>query len=309
MSAAGGESAGRRALIGYALVAGAASSWGFWPWFLRHAEAYGPIDAALESTVALGILTIASGALMLRDRLPVKATKLAWAGVTWLGVGDALNDLFFFKAYQTTTVAVAVLTHYLTPILVAVAAPFLLREKSDPRTKIAVALSFGGLVLLLEPWQTVLARSLVLGAMFGAASAVFYASNVIVNKVLVPTFSGSEMSFWHGVVATPLVAAFVPAGAWSRLDPRALGWLFAGSCGPGALAGLCFVWGLRRIDATRASTLTLLEPLVATCIVGAIVFGERPGALALLGGVLILVGTAIALGRSGAGRERRAASV
>ncbi len=301
-------SSGKRAAVGYALVAAAASSWGFWPWFLRHAEAYGPIDAALESTVALGVLTLVSGLLVFRDRLAVKATRLAWVGVAWLGVGDALNDLFFFRAYQTTTVAVAVLTHYLTPILVAVSAPFLLREKSDPRTKIAVALSFAGLVLLLEPWQTVLARSLVLGAAFGAASAVFYASNVIMNKALVPTFSGSEMSFWHGVVATPLVALFVPAGAWSHIDRRGLVWLLAGAVGPGAMAGLCFVWGLRRIDATRASTLTLLEPLVATCVVGALIYGERPGGLAILGGLLILVGAAIVLGRSGAGRERATAS-
>ena len=284
-----------RAALGYALVASAASSWGFWPYFLRKAEGYGHLDSALESAIVLGIVTVASAFVMIRDRVPVRASARAWAAVAWLGIGDALNDVFFFRAYQTTSVAVAVLTHYLTPILVAIAAPFVLREKSDRRTHVAVALSFAGLVLLLEPWQTHLDHTLVLGAAFGAASAVFYASNVLVNKSLVPIFSGSEMMFWHGIVATPLLVALTPHGAWASIDPHALAWLVVGSLGPGALAGLLFVWGIRFIPASRASTLTLLEPLVATCIVGGILFHEHIDTLAMGGGALILVGAAAAL--------------
>jgi drug/metabolite transporter (DMT)-like permease len=56
-------------------------------------------------------------------------------------------------------------------------------------------------------------------------------------------------------------------------------------------AGLAFVWGLRRIRASHASTLTLLEPLVAV-LVAAVVFGERLSAIALGGGVLIVFGAA-----------------
>lgn len=284
----------KRSAVGYALVASAASSWGFWPYFLRNAEKEHPIDAGVESVVALGVITVVASFMMARDRVPVRASPRAWVAVAWLGVGDALNDLFFFRAYQTTSVAVAVLTHYLTPIFVAVAAPLVLRERADPRTRHAVALSFAGLVLLLEPWHTRWGGALVVGAGFGAASAVFYASNVLVNKSLVPTFSGSEMMFWHGLVATPLVFAMTPHAAWSALDSRSLGWLLAGSIGPGALAGLLFVWGIRSIPASRASTLTLLEPLVATCV-GVAFFGEKLGVVGVLGGACILGGAALVL--------------
>ena len=285
----------KRAALGYALVAVAASSWGSWPYFLRKAESFGHLDSAFESAVALGVITIVSGFMMLHDRVSVRATTRAWAGIAWLGVGDALNDFFFFRAYQTTSVAVAVLTHYLTPIFVAISAPIVLGEKSDSRTRIAVTISFAGLVLLLQPWQTQLDHELVLGAAFGAGSAVFYASNVLVNKSLVPAFSGSEMMFWHGVVAVPLLAAMTPHSAWSAVHAGALVWLVAGSVGPGALAGLFFVWGLRFIPASRASTLTLLEPLVATVVVGGAIFHEHLDALAMFGGAAILGGAAIAL--------------
>jgi drug/metabolite transporter (DMT)-like permease len=96
--------------------------------------------------------------------------------------------------------------------------------------------------------------------------------------------------FWHGVVATPLLAALVPVAAWSAVDPRAAAFLCVCSVGPGALAGLAFVWGLRRVPAAHASTLTLLEPLVSI-VLGAALLGERLGGHAIAGGVLILSGS------------------
>jgi drug/metabolite transporter (DMT)-like permease len=91
----------------------------------------------------------------------------------------------------------------------------------------------------------------------------------IVNKFVVDEFSTSETMFWHGVVAPPLLAAFVPAHAWSAVDPRRPS--VSGvhrSVARGTFAGLVFIWALRRMPAAHASTLTLLEPLVAVLLGG-----------------------------------------
>ena len=48
-----------------------------------------------------------------------------------------------------------------------------------------------------------------MGAAFGAASAVFYASNVLTNKRLSKVFSGSEMMFFHGLVGAPVMMSLV----------------------------------------------------------------------------------------------------
>jgi drug/metabolite transporter (DMT)-like permease len=127
-------------------------------------------------------------------------------------------------------------------------------------------------------------------ALLAAGSAVFYSSNVIANKLIVGSFSPSEAMFWHGVVATPLLAALVPRGAWSALSPHATAFLGMIAIGPGAFAGLAYVWGLRRMPAAHASTLTLVEPFVAV-LLGAIVYGEPFGARTLIGGLLILGGS------------------
>ena len=100
---------------GYALVAVAAMGWGTWPLILRHA----PMSPALQSAVLMLMLMLGSLPVMLRDRVRARARPAHWLGVAWLGVSDALNVGLFFAAYQRTSVAIAVLTHYLTPIFVA----------------------------------------------------------------------------------------------------------------------------------------------------------------------------------------------
>ena len=102
------------------------------------------------------------------------------------------------------------------------------------------------------------------------------------------------MAFFHGLIAVPLLVVLVPGGAWHAASVRGLSWLLSGALLAGALSGLLFVWGLRRVRASHASHLTLIEPLVAT-LIASLAFGERLGAGAALGGVLILAGAALAV--------------
>ncbi len=275
----------------YAAVALAACAWGTWSLLLRRVEALEPMSSALESTIVLAVETGVSALTSLRDRVPRRASWTARAGVAWLGVSDALNVLLFFAAYKIT-IGVAVLTHYLAPVFVAIASPFLLRERISRRTALAVGASFAGLAVMLGPPGSSAGGgtgAVWTSAALGAGSALFYASNVIGNKFIADAFSTSEAMFWHGLVATPLLAACVPAAEWREAHAYPVALLAVASVGPGALAGLSFVWGLRRMPAAHASTLTLLEPLVAV-LAGAVVFGEALGPRSLGGGVLILAG-------------------
>jgi drug/metabolite transporter (DMT)-like permease len=277
----------------YAAVAFAACAWGTWSLVLRRAEAMAPMGSALESTIVLAVQTGFSAVTSLRDRVSAPGpwgARSRWNArlwVVWLGVADALNVLLFFAAYKIT-IGVAVLAHYLAPVFVAIASPFLLRERITRRTALAVAGSFAGLAVMLGPSPTG-ADAALRSAALGAGSAFFYASNVVGNKFIVDDFSTSEAMFWHGLVATPLLAACVPRAEWAAFDPHAAAFLALMSIGPSAMAGLAFVWGLRRMPAAHASTLTLLEPLVAV-LAGALVFGEALGPRSIVGGALILSG-------------------
>jgi drug/metabolite transporter (DMT)-like permease len=280
----------RARVVGYAFVSIAAMSWGAWPLLLRNAK----LAPALASAIVMLVTTLVSAVVMLRDRVARRAEAREWAGIVWLGVADACNISLFFGAYQRTSVAIAVLTHYLAPIFVAVAAPLVVRERAHGRTLFAVAIAFFGLLVLLRPWDAHAGTGAWIGAAMGAGSAFFYASNVLVNKRLNASFSGSELMFFHGIVSTPLLFLLVPTGEFGRVSPDALKLVLMGAFGPGALSGLLFVWGLRRVPASQASVLTLLEPLVAV-VLAALFMQEPLGLLGITGGGLVLVGAALVM--------------
>ncbi len=279
----------KKSVRGYALVVAAACGWGMWPLVLRTAERIAPIPAAVESALLMAVMMVVTGPLSLRDRVRRKATRAEWLLVGWTGIADALNAYFFFNAYQRTSVAIAVLTHYLTPLFVAMTAPLFLGERPTRRAYAAVALGLGGLVLLLEPWHAAARPTDVVGAAFGAASAVFYASNVLAARRLAGAFSASEQMFFHCLTALPLLLVLVPRGAYAAANLHALAILALGSLGPGTLASLAFVQGLRTVPASRASPLTLIEPLVAV-LIGIGVYGETIRGAGIVGGALILYG-------------------
>jgi drug/metabolite transporter (DMT)-like permease len=279
------------------MVALAAVGWGTWPLVLDLANRRGKMDVALQSVIVMIAITLTAAPLLSFDRVSARASVRQWLGVAWLGFADAMNVICLFRAYAMTTVGIAVVTHYLAPILVSVASPFVLRERSRSSTWVAVVIAFAGLVIMLRPWDAQLGSRDAAGGMFGVASAAFYASNVLVNKRILHVFSPSELMFFHGLVAIPLLGLLVPSGAWSDFRWGSALILFAGGVGPGALGGLLFVAALRRIPASHAMTLTLIEPLTAF-IVGIVALRQTVPMVSALGAILILGSTASVM-RSG----------
>lgn len=206
-----------------------------------------------------------------------------------MGITDAANALCFFMAMQHTTVAVAVLAHYLTPVLVAVTAPFILGERLRPGTLLALLGATTGLVLLLRPWGA-LDASQLLGAGLGVLSAVFYAASLLIAKGLFRHLTPVAVAAWPKMVSVPLLvgAAWAISGGLDvELKPMVI--LIVGACVCGVVPTLLFNGGLRRLRASQASVLTLVEPLVAVAV-GVFVWREQLHPLSVVGGVCILLG-------------------
>jgi drug/metabolite transporter (DMT)-like permease len=269
------------------MVSVAASLWGTWSLFFRPAESHGPISAALETFVVFSASFVVATPFALRERPGTRRPLSAWLLVALIGVTDALNALFFFWAMQKTTLAVAVLTHYTAPVLVAIFAPFVLGERLTKRTVVVVAIAFTGLAVLLEPWRE-FAPGAMHGAGLGLASAIFFASSLLGIKRAGRHFGGFELLAWHMPTALLTLWLFVPRGAFSSIPEPALGWLALACIGPGAIAAVLFYKGVVHLEANRASILMLLEPLTAV-LVGIVVWKEVPRPLAALGALLVLI--------------------
>jgi len=273
--------------LGSLLVAVSAALWGLWPIWVRHGPG-GPAVAAI-AFLAGGLAGAPFALLAARGR---RRSARDWALLAALGVADAANVWLYFGALAEGAIAPGVLAHYLAPVLVALTAPRLLGEPRGPRTPLALVCALAGTALLVSsvPSAGAGARHALI---FGAASAAFYCTTVLLSKRLAGAFGNLELLSWHVLLAGALLLPVAgPLG-----PPAGLASAVAGGLLSTLLAGVAYYAGLRRIPAERAAILGYLEPLVAV-LVGWLAFGETPAPVAAAGGVLIVLGGALAVTRA-----------
>jgi drug/metabolite transporter (DMT)-like permease len=176
----------------------------------------------------------------------------------------------------------------------------MLHDERMTRVKVgALALGIGGVAVVF------------LDQMHFAGGAAFAGSFAVVAGAMFVAFAYVSMRRWGQaldptvITAGQMAAAIVPLTAYAAIvegNPLATGWTWraAGAVLYLALfgsvaAGWLNYWLLKRIGATRLLVMSLVQPLVAV-LLGALVLGERPTLRAGIGGLLILIGTSLALG-------------
>jgi RarD protein len=235
------------------------------------------------------------------------ATRRRRGLLIFSGLALAANWLFFFKAVATTTVSNAVLAYYTAPVLVALAAPLLLKERLEMRTLIASSIAFGGVAMLYLPLEALTPGDMA-GIGYGLIAAAFYAMVTISGRWL------SGVAATRLVLVQTLVAALVlvPAVGWNKatagaalhVPPWSLGLLAVIGVVHTALALVLYFYGLKHVKVQHVGVLAYLDP-VSAVLFAYLFLGEQPTPYALLGGLLVLGGSALLLGP----RRDRAASL
>lgn len=237
-------------------------------------------------------LAVAAPLLLVTSR-----RELDWRHPLYLPAGlcIAAYQLLYFSAVPRAGVAAtALLAICSAPVFVAGLAILFLGERLGRGKAVALALGAAGGILLG-------AGSSRPAAGFAAGVALALGAGLVYSLYLVATKRGSSRSeaaslaaltFTAAAVALLPVLALQPAATaslWSRSWPLIL---YLGAV-PTALAYRLFTAGLRRVAASSAAIVGLLEPLTATAL-GLSLFAERlspagwAGAALLLGAVVVL---------------------
>ena len=118
-----------------------------------------------------------------------------------------------------------------------------------------------------------------------------YASYTVLAKRMIDAGAAPErvMSAAFGRGALILLPVPLVAGLGWLGSPEGVALALYLGAVPTALAYFLFARGLRSLSAGETATLTLAEPLTAV-LLGALVLGERPGAVAIAGAALVLAG-------------------
>lgn len=264
-------------------LAALAASWGLIAVLVGWVDLGAPALAFLR--LALGTLTLALLALALRISLDPRG-HLARLGV--LGVLQGAHWLLFFETVKLGSVALAVLTFYTAPVLLALCAPAVLGERVSKVAVAALPVGLAGVALVALGGDTSDGFSwTALGS--GLGSAATFAALVLVSKrLLAGGVPAATIAFWDclvGAVTVLPVILFVgrllPRGAGEWAAVLALGVAFTG------LSTLIYTALLRRVTAQTAGILTFLEPVAAVGL-AALILDEPLDAATLAGGLLVL---------------------
>jgi drug/metabolite transporter, DME family len=297
MEAAGravGPTPGRPAL-GAALVIGAASLWGSLGIFGRLAFEHGVPALDVASVRAfLALLAILPFALLrsnpLRHLRPATRDLPVLIGYGVVGIG------FFYFVYlgaiERLPIAVAAALLYTAPAWVVAIAWTMGWEPVRPSRLLPLALVLLGAFLVTGAFRTLTAVDGV-GVAAGIASGAAYAIFTVLGKRIRERYDVfTTFIFAYGFGA--LVLAFAAPPWRVLLDyPEALGVLLLMALGPTLLAVVLFYVGIRHIDASTASMLATIEPVVAALL--ALAWLGEGLSLPIVAGTTLIIAAAILL--------------
>ncbi|MBX3193723.1 MAG: DMT family transporter [Microbacteriaceae bacterium] len=246
----------------------------------------------------LAVGAVALGILVLAQRRWVWPTRRDWVrlvvyGLGWFGAYNVTLNL----AEHTLDAGTTALIVGIGPILIALGAGLFLGEGIPRWLAIGAGVAFLGVVLIGV--GTSLASSGdrpidPIGVVWALVAAVVYAVGVLAQKPMAGRIPASQITLigcvigliaclpFSGQLASELAAA--PTGAW-------LGVAYLGIV-PTALAFTTWGFALGRMPAGQLGVTTYIVPPI-TVVAGLIFFAEVPAPLAIVGGVLSLVGVAL----------------
>lgn len=314
--ATGDERVARHAL---ALMAGSALLFAAMSLFARLATKdgaswaqTGAVRATVGALVAAGVAHARGGSLRAFDR----------KAILWRSLFGTASMLLTFNALSSRALPLGdtVTLLNLTPVFLAVLAPWVLREPTRPSAAFAIGLSLVGVICILRPAlvfggpsgpaadPTGHGASLVTGLV--ATSAAFCASVAMMMLRRAGKTESPEAIAFHFSVFAALVHAVIALTAPRLPTLRELVHMVAaGLCAGVAQIAMTRAYALA--SAARVSGMSYLS-VVASAVAGMVLLGERPTttafvgmALAVGGGLLLTFGPHVV--RPGA-RTARAAT-
>ena len=273
------------------------------------------LDAFTPLQITAGRVMVGASTLLVV--LGLTGARLPAFGRIWLHaavIGTFMNVLPFtlFAWGETRLGSIeAGIWNATTPLMTAIAAYLIFRtDRASVRSIAGLVIGFGGVLLVLAPWQGTGGGELAGHLAFGAGAACYglgtpYLRRHFGDRPESPVaLSAAQLLCASAVVV--VVAAIVdgaPTSAPGAVPAGSV--ILLGAFGTG-IAYVLFTSVIRAAGATVAASVTYLMPIVSTTL-GALVLAEGLGWNDLAGAAVILTGVALS-SRGAAARAARPAA-
>jgi drug/metabolite transporter (DMT)-like permease len=248
--------------------------------FFRNAFAFIPVMLYIWRTSGFGVL---------RTRRPGAHLTRSAVGLTGMICGFTAVSLL--PLTQSTAIS------FSAPLFMVALSALILKEPVSLHRALAVAVGFGGVLIMVHPDPRQFAS---VGVLFAIAAAAGSAGAMIAIREISRTEPGPTIVFYFTLAGAAVGLASLPFG-WVMPSPGVLGLLVA--------AGLIGGTGqLLLTEAIRRAPVAVVAPfdytqLVWAGLIGFLVWGETPAMLTLIGAMVVAASSTYILWRE-IGRSR-----
>ena len=235
------------------------------------------------------------------DALRRRAPKLLLSGLL-LG----LDWVFFFEAFNHTTVAIATLCYYMAPVFMLAAAPLVFHEVLRRRKLVCAAITIGGMLLVsgVVGGAPQGGTGDFSGVVYALLGAFFYAAIIVLSKTLTGLDPYEQTAAQLGTAALFLLVYSSFTGQLDFHTMTGLGWgltVLLGVVHTGLAYGIYF-GSLTQVPAQTTAILSYVDPVVAVLL--SVFVLQEPITELQLAGVCLVLGGMISGERSSATRRQ-----
>lgn len=296
--------------VGFACVLTASALWGTTGTTATFASGVSPLGIG---AVAMGLGGLLLALTALRSIVKSRAKLTAqWPMLILGSLSVAIYPLAFYSSMHLAGVAIGtVISIGSAPLAASLIERFFDGQKLTTRWLLGAAAGLGGAVLLTFSEShgsggAADATAVLYGILLGLVSGLLYALYSWVARRLmqagIPPRAAMGSIFGLGGMALLPVLLFTGAPLLASTTNIAVGIYMA--LVPVLVAYVLFAYGLARVSATMATTLSLLEPVIAA-VLAVVIVGERLPAEGWVG-IGLIVGSLFILTLPIPGRRRRA---
>jgi drug/metabolite transporter, DME family len=287
----------RDQIVGFLAVGTAASIWGTLGLFAKILYAEGvSFEALVAVRASIGWAAMLLFVLLTRGAGSLRVARRNLLFLLPLGVvGIGAFYLLYFFTVRESTVGTAAILLYSSPAFVALLALIFLKETLGLLRLLSLALTFGGIFLVVGGYDPGALEVSLLVLTTGLLSGLTYGLYSILGKPIAGHLEPAViLSYALGFGSLLLVLAALPTfDTLVGLSSNSYALLFMLAVVHTALAFGLYTAGLKRLDAGQAAIIATVEPVVAGAI-GVVVLGEKLTALKVIGALLVLAGAALA---------------
>ena len=272
--------------------------WGTMGIFVRHLSVYGfsSLQIACLRIIAAGIMFFLY--LFVTDKKKLRIQKKDLPLFLGMGWGSILFfTICYFTTIQTTSLAIAAILLYTSPIFVVLLSALFLKEKITGKKILALCIAFLGCVFVAGVGKT--SDITGIGFFIGLCSGLGYGLYSIFGSILLKKYHPYTVSAYAFIFAG-IGALFLcnlkdvaEKTVSSGQEPYVLGFVLLTAVVTAVAPFLLYTVGLSKVEAGKAAIMAMIEPLVAA-LVGIVVFHEKLtmqsvfGIVCIFGAILLL---------------------